>query len=117
MQRGVIGAGNFIVDTVYTMDAYPEEQTLADIRDAYSGGGGGAFNVLCDLAVLGADFPLEAIGCVGADDKGRWIVEELNRLDIDVQGLRTVDDRPTSTTLVMAAKETGRRTFFHQRGA
>lgn len=117
MHRGVVGAGNFIVDYVKTVDVYPAEQTLANIRSEYRGSGGAPYNVLLSLAKLGASYPLRAIGCLGGDEAGRYILDECLRSGVDASGLRIDESAPTSYTLVMVVEGTGRRTFFHQRGA
>jgi sugar/nucleoside kinase (ribokinase family) len=117
MRRGVIAGGNFIVDYVKTIDVFPAEQTLANISREYMGSGGAPYNVLLSLSKLEADFHLEAIGRIGADDAGRFILEDCGGYGVDVSRLVSMPDAPTSYTLVMVVEGTGRRTFFHQRGA
>lgn len=112
-----MGGGNFIVDYVKTIDVYPSEQMLANIRQEYSGSGGAPYNVLRALAKLGADFPLHAIGRIGGDETGSYILEDCRTLGIGTTLLRKAPDAPTSYTLVMVVEGTGKRTFFHQRGA
>ncbi|MBN8455973.1 MAG: hypothetical protein J0M31_23305, partial [Candidatus Accumulibacter sp.] len=53
-----------------------QQDALANILSTTKGTGGSPFNVLVDLALMGAKFPLEATGLVGADENGRWIVEQ-----------------------------------------
>lgn len=117
MRRGVVGGGNFIVDYVKTVDVYPAEQMLSNIRQEYSGSGGAPYNVLRALSKLGADFPLYAIGRIGDDETGSYILDDCLALGIGTAQLRTTADAPTSYTLVMVVEGTGKRTFFHQRGA
>jgi sugar/nucleoside kinase (ribokinase family) len=73
--------------------------------------------VLKDLARLGADYSREAIGLVGDDDFGRWIRDDCRAHGIETAQLRTTKEAPTSFTDVMTVTGSGRRTFFHQRGA
>src|ERR1044072_8795943 len=117
MPTGVIGAGNFIVDFVKSVDCYPAEQTLANITGESQGPCGAPYNVLKDLAALGSGIPLAAIGRVGDDAAGLWIVDDCRASGIDTSQLRVTEDESTSYTLVMAVEGTGKRTFFHQRGA
>jgi len=117
MRRGILAGGNFIVDYVKTIDVWPTEEALANIRAEYSGSGGAAYNVLLSLAKLGAGFPLEGVGRIGDDEAGRIILEDCRTHGIDVSRLKVTPDAPTSYTLVMVVESTGRRTFFHQRGA
>lgn len=115
--RGIIGAGNWIVDTTKLIDIYPSQDTLANLGAEERNNGGGAFNVLCDLANLGAEFPLQALGLIGRDSGGDWIVAHCHSQGIETPHLVRHDTAPTSYTDVMTVQSTGRRTFFHQRGA
>jgi sugar/nucleoside kinase (ribokinase family) len=116
-RAGITAAGNWIVDRVKTIDAWPQEERLAQILSETTGGGGGAHNVLVDLALMKAPFPLRAAGVVGNDEDGKWLMAEAFQLGIDISGIRTTREQPTSSTDVMTVRSTGRRTFFHNRGA
>src|SRR6188474_2749261 len=116
MRDGIAAAGNWIVDRVKIVDHWPEQDTLANILEESVGNGGGAFNVLIDLAQLGAPFPLEGIGLVGEDANGKWILSQCKQHQIGSNQLKAID-ATTSHTDVMTVRDTGRRTFFHQRGA
>ncbi len=117
VRKGIAAAGNWIVDWVKTIDAYPNEERLANVVGVTRGGGGGAHNVLIDLARMKAPFPLYGIGFVGNDDDGRFLIEEAKQEKVDFSGIRVSLEYPTSFTDVMTVKSTGRRTFFHARGA
>ncbi|RMG71161.1 MAG: carbohydrate kinase family protein [Bacteroidetes bacterium] len=116
-RTGILAAGNFIVDHVKMVDAYPHQDGLANIGEAYRSNGGSPYNILKDLALMGASFPLAAAGLVGADADGDFIRQDCARLGIDIRHLRQTKKAPTSYTDVMTVSDTGRRTFFHQRGA
>ena len=116
-RHGLTAAGNWIVDRVKTIDTWPQEERLANILSESLGGGGGAHNVLVDLALMKAPFPLRASGVVGNDEDGKWLMAEAFQLGIDISGIRTTREQPTSSTDVMIVRSTGRRTFFHNRGA
>lgn len=116
-RHGILAGGNWIVDRVKLIDRWPEEETLAVIRGATQGGGGCPYNVLIDLARFGSRIPLEAIGLVGADADGHYILDDLKRHGIDSRQLRVSSRAPTSYTDVMTVRSTGRRTFFHDYGA
>ena len=70
-RSGVLAAGNWIVDEVKLVDVYPSVEKLANIRSQSLGTGGAPYNVLVDLAKLGATFPLAAAGLVGARERPR----------------------------------------------
>jgi sugar/nucleoside kinase (ribokinase family) len=114
---GILAGGNWLVDHTKIIDGYPPQDTLASILSQSISNGGGAYNVLIDLAHLEAPFPLEAIGLVGDDPEGEYIRRDCQSHTIDVRQLRITKEAPTSYTDVMTVKSTGRRTFFHQRGA
>ena len=116
-RRGILAAGNFIVDFVKTIDAWPPQDTLATILAESKSNGGGPYNVLRDLAAMKTGHPLAACGLVGDDDNGRWILEDCASHGIDTTQLHTAADCATSYTDAMTVAATGRRTFFHQRGA
>ncbi len=117
MRTGILAAGNFIRDYVKLIDQYPEQDMLALILSETSGNGGGPYNVLKNLAVMGAGHPLEAAGLVGRDPNGDGILQDCVSHGIDTAQLRQTNEAPTSYTDAMTVASTGRRTFFHQRGA
>lgn len=116
-RRGLLAAGNFIVDYVKVIDAYPQQDMLANIVGESRANGGGPYNVLKDLAAMKAGFPLEACGLVGDDANGQWIRRDCEAHGIGTAQLHLSKDHPTSYTDAMTVKDTGRRTFFHCRGA
>jgi sugar/nucleoside kinase (ribokinase family) len=116
-RKGILGAGNWIVDHIKVIDAWPSQDTLANIRTEFRGTGGAPCNLLIDLAKLGTDFPLAGAGIVGQDEAGDWILKTCQKFGINTGLIRRTDQQPTSYTDVMTVERTGRRTFFHQRGA
>lgn len=116
-RSGLLAAGNFIVDHVKMIDAWPSEEMLASITSDRTSNGGGAFNVLMDLAKMRAPFPLEAAGLIGEDDAGRWIIAHCESHGIHTEQLQLRAGLRTSYTDAFTVQGTGRRTFFHHRGA
>ncbi len=116
-RSGIIAGGNWIVDHVKIIDTWPPQDALATILSESAGNGGAPYNLLKNLAKLGASFPLEAVGLVGDDTDGRTILADCQKHRIVTAQLRTTGDGATSYTDVMTERATGRRTFFHQRGA
>lgn len=113
-RRGIIGAGNWVADIIKEIDHWPGEGNLCNILRQETAPGGGACNVLFDLAALGTDIPLYAVGCLGDDSTGHWLHDEIRQRHIDVAGM-CFTPLPTSYTDVMSGQ--GKRTFFHCRGA
>ena len=116
-RQGILAAGNFIVDRIKRIDLYPAENMLATIDDETRSNGGGPYNLLKDLAAMGAGYPLLAAGRIGEDADGEWIRQDCHEHGIDTAGLASDAENPTSYTEVMTVRDTGRRTFFHRRGA
>lgn len=117
-RRGFLAGGNWIIDQVKLIDVYPQREQLANIRaKAAPGTGGAPYNVLINLAKLGADFPLAAAGFVGKDMLGDQVLADCKRHKIDTKWLRPIATADTSYTDVMTEQKGGHRTFFHYRGA
>ncbi|MEN9022533.1 MAG: carbohydrate kinase family protein, partial [Verrucomicrobiales bacterium] len=70
------------------IDAYPEPEMLTNIRSQSSSNGGGPYNVLKDLAKMEAPFPLEAVGLIGQDAHGDWVVADCEEHGIATWGLK-----------------------------
>ncbi len=117
MRSGIAAAGNWIIDRVKVIDVFPAQDALANILEESSGNGGAPYNVLKDLAKLEIGIRLEGIGLVGDDPDGERILRDCEVFHIDTSLLARTTHAPTSYTDVMTVQSTGRRTFFHQRGA
>jgi len=114
---GLLAGGNWIIDQVKLIDVYPQPEQLANIRGQSQGTGGAPYNVLVDLARSGAPFPLFGAGMVGKDALGEQILGVCQEHKIDARYLGATTKAPTSFTDVMTETGSGRRTFFHDRGA
>lgn len=116
-RSGILAGGNWLVDKLKFVDTWPQQDALANILSESVGNGGSPFNLLMDLAKLGAPFPLAGVGLIGKDADGEWISAQCAANRINADQLRIHPTAHTSYTDVMTVKSTGRRTFFHQRGA
>ena len=116
-RKGIISAGNWLVDNIKIIERYPTRGNLTTISRIETGLGGCSHNVLADLARLGTDLPLYAGGCIGRDAFGDYVLREIDRCGIDRRNMLTLDDCATSYTDVMSEIDGGCRTFFHFRGA
>lgn len=117
IRSGIFAAGNWIVDHTKVIDAWPAQDTLVNILSQTSANGGSPFNLLVDLAKLGAGFPLAGAGLIGADSDGDAVLAVCAEHGIDAGQIHRTELAATSYTDVMSVASTGRRTFFHQRGA
>ena len=117
MKRGIVATGNWIVDRVKMIDRWPNEGELCNILGQQASGGGGACNVLFDLAAMACGIPLHASGVVGRDSDGEFLLEQIRANGIDDRHMIASETAATSYTDVMTVRGSGRRTFFHNRGA
>lgn len=115
MRKGLCFAGNAIVDQVKFVEQYPTPGTLTSITDTALSLGGLMCNCALDAARLDPNIPISAIGVVGTDDAGDYILGQLKQHpSIDLSGIRRAG--MTSFTDVIT-EPGGRRTFFHYRGS
>ena len=116
-RSGLLAGGNWILDQVKVIDAYPQPEKLAQIQAQHHCTGGAPHNVLLTLAKAGAPFPLLAAGLVGKDAAGDAILADCKQHKVDTKLLTATPKAATSYTDVMSEVRGGRRTFFHYRGA
>ena len=116
MKNAITVAGNLTVDIIKYIDHYPACQALTDITGIDRATGGLCCNVALTLAKLAPELPIRVIGLLGDDEAGDYIMTQFTaHPSIDTAGLRRLG--ATSYTDVMTEKDTGKRTFFHYRGA
>ena len=115
-RKGILAGGNWIIDQVKMIDVFPQKESLANISMQSQGTGGSPYNILVDLAKLGAKFPLHAAGLVGKDALGDCIIADCKKHKIQTKHLSSSKEADTSYTDVMTEVKTGQRTFFHYRG-
>jgi sugar/nucleoside kinase (ribokinase family) len=116
-REGFACAGNWIIDHVRLIGHYPSEEGLAFIREESKSTGGCAYNVICDLRATDPDLPLYAIGMVGEDEDGHFILDDCHKRDIDTYQLVATEEALTAHTEVMFSQASRRRTFFYHPGA
>lgn len=114
---GIAIAGTTIVDIVNIIEKYPEKSMLVNILDTTYAVGGCLPNTIIDIARIDSDVKLEAIGKVGNDDNGRFVLSELKKYGIGTDGMIVDDTVPTSADNVMSERVGGARTFFYSGGA
>lgn len=115
--KGICIAGNLIVDITYPIERWPKESELVTITEGITQSVGGLVcNDIVDLAKLDPTLPLQALGQIGEDAEGDYILRELGKhKSIDLSLLKR--GGRTSFTSVMSNNQTKNRTFFQYRGA
>jgi sugar/nucleoside kinase (ribokinase family) len=116
-RRGVICGGCWLVDKNKIVDHWPAEETVAQILGEDPQGGGSGFNMAVDLKKLDDTIPIAAMGLIGDDAEGKFLLETCRFYGIDPRGLVVDDGAATSYTDVMVDRYSGRRTHFHRQGA
>ncbi len=114
--RGVICAGNWIVDMVHDIETWPNENDLTRIHAETVGVGGGAANVITALARLNTGLPLIPVGAIGADDLAKVITGHCHDLGLPMDYLVNKPFSSTAVTHVMSVPGHS-RTFFYHGGA
>jgi sugar/nucleoside kinase (ribokinase family) len=106
-----------VLDVNTIIDAWPQEEQIAFIRDVLWAPGGPPHNAAAGLVKLDAPFPVSLRGVVGEDAYGNVCLEKASAYGLDVSGIRRATGINTDYTHVMTSAATGRRTFFYQHGA
>jgi len=114
-RRGVLSAGTWCVDFNKSIARWPSEDTSNEVFDIDRQGGGSGFNMALDLKRLDPAFPVEAMGVVGDDDLGRFLIAECDGRGVKRAGLLALPGGATMSVDAFNVRESGRRThFFHQ---
>ena len=117
MNKGIAVAGNMIVDMLYPISGFPKPGELTTIvKDMTRASGGCLCNDIIDLAVLDPSLQLTALGRVGTDEAGDFLLDNMRtRPNIDLSQIKR--EGTTSYTLVMADEISKQRSFYQCRGA
>ena len=117
-RKGIACGGNWTLDLVKVIDHYPAEGSIVNITGESMGGGGCSFNVTLNLAIFDSRLELYALGVIGNDSYGDFLIEQFRKYPhVHLEQLRRTSQDRTSYTEVFNVAATGARTFFHYRGA
>jgi len=115
-RKGICVAGNITVDNLYSVQKLPRPGELTTITGIQRATGGAVCNVTMDLAIMDSSLQLTALGRIGPDSDGDFVLETLAaHRNIDLSMIKK--EGKTSFTAVMADEVSKERTFFHYRGA
>ena len=115
-RKGIVIAGNMLLDVIKTIEAYPKMGMLATITDVSYAVGGCAPNTAIDLTRIDPTLPVSVIGKLGKDENGRFVINKMQQNGVNVSKITFSETKPTSFSDVMNVPS-GERTFFHHRGA
>lgn len=115
-KSGVIIAGNLIVDIVNNIAVYPQMGMLTNVVSYDRAVGGCAANTSVDLATIDAGLSVKALGKVGDDEYGSFLLQKLQSRGVDVSEICVSNKVQTSFCNVMSVPQ-GDRAFFSFNGA
>lgn len=115
-RKGITVAGNILTDIVKNVNHYPQIGMLSDIEDMTRAIGGCVPNTAINLAKIDRNIPITAIGKIGDDEHGNYVLSQLKKHNINCDGVKFSADKPTGFSDVISLPS-GERTFFHARGA
>lgn len=110
-RRGIVCAGNWIVDIIHDIPAWPEKSDLVVISGQSVGVGGGAANVAFDLAALKVDYPVLPVGLLGRDALGDTVLSSCRDAGLPIDNLSIITDVRTAHTHVMNVPGDSERSF------
>ena len=116
-RSGILCAGAWCVDRNYAVNFWPPEETVSTILRYSDHGGCPGHNMSSALKRLGAPFTIEAMGLIGEDALGAYLLRICNDLGIERHALTQRKGIDTALTLAMTAQDTKIRTFFSHPGA
>lgn len=115
-RSGILAAGIMLVDYVHRINHWPQQGWLAEISHSEKAAGGAPLNVLLTLSRMRCQLPLAAIGLLGEDADGDFLIQIMDEAQINRRSVQRTRQMPTSTSQVMTAPD-GQRTFFYAPGA
>ncbi|NEW00124.1 carbohydrate kinase family protein, partial [Escherichia coli O157:H7] len=95
-RKGIIAAGNMLVDHVHQIIQWPERGWLAEITHSERSTGGAPLNVLLTLAKMRTGLPLQAGWVNGADSDGDFIMALFGEYHLKSQHLQRTTLFPAS---------------------
>ena len=114
-RKGVIAAGNMLVDHVHQIVQWPERGWLAEITRSERATGG-APQCAADAGKMHTGLPLRAVGLIGQDSDGDYIMAMLEQYHVNRQHVQRTTFRPY---VDVAGDDRSQRSahLFHSPGA
>ena len=101
---GITIAGSLVDDRIKLISAYPKMNMLSTIYSVSHAVGGNVPNVGIDLAKIDRELKVNAVGRVGNDSNGLYLIDELRQSGVDVSGVIVSQTAGTSFTDVMTVQ-------------
>lgn len=110
----IVGIGANVFDTLYTVEAYPTEDTKMRANAVKASGGGPCATGLVAASKLGADCSF--IGNLSDDNGGKFLKADFEKYGVDTGLIQVKPDYDTFCSCILLAKETASRTCVFFRG-
>jgi len=117
VRSGVLCVGTITVDHAKKIEHLPELETLVIIDEVSSSTGGPGLNIAFDLKQLDPSLSVEAIGCLGSDTDGEFILEQTKAFGLVNDRMQRSDSKLTGFTDALTLKANGKRTFLFHTGS
>ena len=114
-RKGIAVAGSILVDEINSVSKYPAEGELTQIATVSKAVGGCVPNVAVDLKKISPDLSVFAVGKIGNDENGRYVVKKLKDNGVDTDMITATDEKTSFTQVISVSG--GQRTFFTYPGA
>lgn len=115
MRQGIAVAGSILLDKIYGISSFPAQGELTQIKNISYAVGGCVPNVAIDLKKISRELPVYAIGTIGSDDEGRFIINAFSSEGVNTEGVVETDEGTSFTDVISVIG--GQRTFFNYPGA
>ena len=117
MRSGILCVGTITVDHAKKIEHLPELETLVIIDEVSSSTGGPGLNIAFDLKQLDPSLSVEAIGCLGSDTDGEFILEQTKAFGLVNDRMQRSESKLTGFTDALTLKANGKRTFLFHTGS
>ena len=108
----VLVIGRNCLDYLWVIQSYPLENHKTRIVSKYKEGGGQAGTAACCIKTLGGRVAL--VGKVGDDNEGKFCLERLKSLNVDIDALEVILQGKTPLAHIFITQSTGARTIFYE---
>ncbi len=115
-KNGIMVAGSILVDKINEISGYPNCGELTKIKNISLSVGGCVPNVAIDIKKTYPELSVYAVGKIGNDQEGAFVLDTLKENGVDISGVLTDFSCKTTFTDVMSVSG-GQRTFFTYLGA
>lgn len=105
--------GHASCDLTIPLEAYPAENSKAEVGALIEAGGGPAANAACLLASWGV--PTAFAGAVGDDAYGRRVIDDFRAAGVDISALQVQPGEATALSFILVNRANGSRTVINRR--